>query len=193
MNEETTVYFSKFAFIFLIYVVISSGYISQILSCQMQNFLTNNFIGRHIIGIVMVFVFIMLEGGWSLQGKDDKESENNWSTGNVIDSLIISIGIYVIFLISSKSQLIPNIIFYILLFILYAINTQRSFWLSRNKITEDTNTNIIHVEIGLFITTLLTLCYGFIDYILYQKQNYKNNFSWSTFILGKTKCSSVDT
>ena len=193
MNEETTVYFSRFAFIFLIYVVISSGYISQILSCQMQNFLTNNFIGRHIIGIVMVFVFIMLEGGWSLQGKDDKESENNWSTGNVIDSLIISIGIYVIFLISSKSQLIPNIIFYILLFILYAINTQRSFWLSRNKITEDTNTNIIHVEIGLFITILGTLCYGFIDYILYQKQNYKNNFSWSTFILGKTKCSSVDT
>jgi hypothetical protein len=154
--------------------------------------LTNNFIGRHIIGIVMVFVFIMLEGGWSLQKKDDKESENNWSTGNVIDSLIISIGIYVIFLISSKSQLIPNIIFYVLLFILYAINTQRSFWLSRNKITEDTNTNIIHVEIGLFITILGTLCYGFIDYILYQKQNYKNNFSWSTFILGKTKCSSVD-
>jgi len=192
MNEETTVYFSRFAFIFLIYVVISSGYISQILSCQMQNFLTNNFIGRHIIGIVMVFVFIMLEGGWSLQKKDDKESENNWSTGNVIDSLIISIGIYVIFLISSKSQLIPNIIFYVLLFILYAINTQRSFWLSRNKITEDTNTNIIHVEIGLFITILGTLCYGFIDYILYQKQNYKNNFSWSTFILGKTKCSSVD-
>jgi len=192
MNEETTVYFSRFAFIFLIYVVISSGYISQILSCQMQKFLTNNFIGRHIIGIVMVFVFIMLEGGWSLQKKDDKESENNWSTGNVIDSLIISIGIYVIFLISSKSQLIPNIIFYVLLFILYAINTQRSFWLSRNKITEDTNTNIIHVEIGLFITILGTLCYGFIDYILYQKQNYKNNFSWSTFILGKTKCSSVD-
>jgi hypothetical protein len=158
----------------------------------MQKFLTNNFIGRHIIGIVMVFVFIMLEGGWSLQKKDDKESENNWSTGNVIDSLIISIGIYVIFLISSKSQLIPNIIFYVLLFILYAINTQRSFWLSRNKITEDTNTNIIHVEIGLFITILGTLCYGFIDYILYQKQNYKNNFSWSTFILGKTKCSSVD-
>ena len=192
MNEETTVYFSRFAFIFLIYVVISSGYISQILSCQMQNFLTDNFIGRHIIGIVMVFVFIMLEGGWSLQKNDDDESDNNWSSGNVIDSLIISLGIYVIFLISSKSQLIPNIIFYLLLFILYTMNTQRSFWLSRNKITDDINTNIIHVEIGLFITILCTLCYGFIDYILYQKRNYKNNFSWSTFILGKTKCSSVD-
>jgi len=190
LNEDTTVYFSRFAFIFLIYVVISSGYISQILSCQMQNFLSNNFLGRHIVGIVMVFVFIMMEGGWSFQ-KDD-ESDNNWSSGNVIDSLLMASGIYLVFLISSKSQLIPNIIFYLLLFALYAINTQRSFWLSRKKITEDTNTNMIHVEIGLSITILCTLCYGLVDYIIYQKHNYKNDFSWSTFILGKTKCSSID-
>jgi len=190
LHEDSTVYFSRFAFIFLIYVVISSGYISQILSCQMQNFLSNNFLGRHIVGIVMVFVFIMMEGGWSFQ-KDD-ESDNNWSSGNVIDSLIMASGIYLVFLISSKSKLIPNIIFYLLLFALYAINTQRSFWLNRKKITEDTNTNMINVEIGLSITILCTLCYGLVDYIIYQKHNYKNDFSWSTFILGKTKCSSVD-
>lgn len=190
LHEDSTVYFSRFAFIFLIYVVISSGYISQILSCQMQKFLSNNFLGRHIVGIVMVFVFIMMEGGWSFQ-KDD-ESDNNWSSGNVIDSLIMASGIYLVFLISSKSKLIPNIIFYLLLFALYAINTQRSFWLNRKKITEDTNTNMINVEIGLSITILCTLCYGLVDYIIYQKHNYKNDFSWSTFILGKTKCSSVD-
>ena len=191
MNENTTVIFSRFAFIFLIYSIISSGYISEVLSCQMQYFMTHSKFARHILGIIMILVFIMLEGGWSFNPENDDNTLNNWSSGNIIDTIIIAIGIYVIFLISSKSQLIPNIIFYSLTFILYAINTHRSYLLVRGKISKELNEKIINLEIVLLILCICILIYGFVDYIFYQKNMYGSKFDWSVFILGTSQCKSL--
>lgn len=191
MDEDKTVYFSRFAFIFLIYVVLSSGYISDVLSCQMQKFLTTNNLGRHVLGFIMIFIFIMLEGGWSFDKEEGEASENNWSSGNVLDSSLMAFAIYVVFIISSKSQLMPNLVFFVLLFILYGINTQRSYWLARDKISTETNDAIINGEILIFGGTICTLLYGFVDYVLYQKRNLGNKFLWSTFLMGKTTCASM--
>jgi len=34
----------------------------------------------------------------------------------------------------------------------------------------------------------VTLIYGFIDYIIYQKAQYAESFSWLQFLLGGNKC-----
>lgn len=191
MNEETAVFFSRFAFIFIIYSVISSGYISEVLSCQMQHFMKTSKIARHVLGVLMVLVFIMMEGGWSFDQKLDDEAPTNWASGNVMNSTIMAIAIYLIFLVSSKSQLAPNIIFFSFTFILYFINTQRAYWLARKKITEDTNKQIINFEIFLLIICVCSLLYGFVDYVMYQQKNYGNKFSWAIFLIGTTQCASV--
>ena len=105
--------------------------------------------------------------------------------------MIMAIGIYVVFLISSKSQLIPNLIFFTLTFALYIINTQRTYWMVRNKIDETTNAALIRFEIGLFTVCIATLIIGFIDYTLYQRRSYGNAFSWTTFLVGTPKCKSA--
>lgn len=183
-------YFSRVAFIFLIYAIIAGGYINEVLSCQMRHFLSNNKFYRHIMGIILVFVFIMAEGGWSF-GDDDKESENSWASGNVSHTIVIAFMIYFIFLLSAKSKLIPNLIFFALIFILYFINTQRAFYLVREKITKETSDRIIYLEYFILFLAFVTLVYGFIDYVLYQNLEYGKDFSWSVFILGAKQCKSL--
>lgn len=179
---------SKFAFIFLIFIVITSGYLKGILSCQMQHFLENIDEGKHILGIIMVFVFIMLEGGWSFNEEENNIADNNWSSGNAIDSLIIGTLIYILLVISSKSRLLLNIIFFIIMFILYLINTQRSYYHVRKIIKDETNDNILLVEKWIFIIGIIILICGFIDYVIYQQKNRKSDFSWFLFLYGVSKC-----
>jgi hypothetical protein len=189
--KDYTKFLSKFAFIFLIFVVISGGYLKNILSCQMQNFLENITLGKHILGIIMIFVFIMLEGGWSFNQEENDMADNDWSSGNAFDSLIIGFLIYIIFIISSKSRLIYNITFFIIVFILYITNTQRSYYYVRKLITDETNNTIINFEKWILGLSIIILIIGFIDYIIYQKQTYKSKFSWYIFLSGVHECTKL--
>ena len=140
----------------------------------------------------MIFIFIMGLGGWSIDAELDAMATNDWTSGNVIETIIMSLGIYITFLISSKSQLVPNLIFFGLLLLLYLINTQRNFWKARNMISVNTNALMLYSTYILGATSIVTLFYGFINYIYYQKSQYGDDFSWFYFILGGQKCASLE-
>lgn len=141
---------------------------------------------------MLVFVFIMLEGGWSFNETENNMESNNWSSGNALDSLVIGAIIYFLFIISSKNRFIFNIIFFIIMFILYVINTQRSYYYVRKIITDETNTNIMFYEKWIFGIAVLVLIYGLIDYIIYQRNYYKSKFSWYIFLMGVHKCHTLN-
>ena len=185
------VFLSRFAFIFLIYAVVTSGYINEVLSCQMQKLLLESKYFRHTLGVLLVFVFIMLEGGWSFDEEVDKLASNNWSSGNVIDTIQMAFIIYIIFVMSSKSKLTPNLIFFSLVLVLYFINTQRNYYKERNIITEEQNRKAMVVSKVIFGLAMFVLVYGFVDYILFQRTEYGKSFSWFQFLVGTSKCSHV--
>ncbi len=182
---------SRFAFIFVIYAVVTSGYIQEILSCQMRAFLSSMYYPRHICGILLVFIFIMMEGGWGWNSEENDAQPNDWSSANVIDTLTMALLVYTIFLLSSKSKLLPNIAFFVLMFVLYCLNTQRNYWKAREMISEESNTTLLNIEIGMFIVSMLVLLGGFGEYVFYQKAEYGSSFSWYTFFLGSKKCASL--
>ena len=182
---------SQIAFIFLIFVVISSGYVSNVLSCQMQNMLKYNLFARHIIGIVMVFVFIMLDGGWDFDSERANQASTDWSTGNTVNTLGYAFMIYVLFLLSSKSRLIPNLLFFTIVFILYFTNTYRSYIYDRDEINSKLNDEIMNFEYILLTLACIVLVYGFIDYVIYQKRLRGPTFDWSKFMLGVTRCEHI--
>jgi len=186
MPNETK-YLSFIAFLFLAFAITSSGFVTQILSCQVQELLHKNIYVKHVIGYLLIYVFIMLEGGWAFDQKEEAKAPVDWSNGNALDSLVYAFGLYVLFLLSAKMQLVPNVVFYGLLFIVYIANTQRMYWHNRGQITDAQNNWTLRCLQFIMSLAVIVLVYGVCNYYVYVNQRVKT-FSWFTFILGKPTC-----
>ena len=179
---------SKLAFLFLAYSVVTGGYITKILSCQLQHALVYNQYLKHVVGFLLIFVFIMLEGGWDFDEQENLKAPVNLSNGNSFHSLIYSVGLYLLFFLSSKMQLIPNIMFLSTLLILYIIHTQRKYWSNRQRIEKSLEETIQIIEKTLIGGSGILFLYGIYDYIRYQRKQYGSAFRWTIFFFGKPNC-----
>lgn len=183
---------SRIAFLFLIFAVISSAYVTNIgISCQMQHFLSTSLIGSHVIGLLMTFVFVSLEGGMSFNSDIDAEHDTNWSRANMVSTFVMAIIIYSALILSSKMQLVPNIIFFVGMMLLYVVNTHRRFLRDRQQLDPETDAKLDTFMKIILVILLCTTAYGVTDYIQYQQRNHPDDFSWSRFMLGKRACDSV--
>jgi hypothetical protein len=59
-------------------------------------------------------------------------------------------------------------------------------------ISTNTNELMLYSTYVLGATSVITLFYGFINYIYYQKSQYGDQFSWFYFIFGGHKCASLE-
>lgn len=181
---------SKLAFLFLTYSVITGGYVTKVLSCQLQHAMEMNIYMKHVIGFILIFVFIMLEGGWDFSKEENDKHPVNWSNGNSLHSLAFAAILYIIFVLSSKMQLMPNLVFLGSLFMIYVLNTQRLYWTNRQSISPNTEEMMKMVERIFIGGSAIAFIYGLSDYYLYQKRQYGSSFRIKTFILGKKECHS---
>ena len=179
-KNDNSRHIAKIAFAFIAFVVIASGYVKQILPCQTQKFMIQNIMAKHYIGILICFLFIMLEGGWSFDMETQEKYSVDWSNGNVIDSLVFGVILYIGILLTSKMKVTPNLMLYSMLFIVYLVNTQRLYWYNRDLIEEDTNQKIIIATKMLIFLSCLIFLYGIINYYLYQKKSYGKKFRFHT-------------
>lgn len=179
---------SKVAFLFVAFAVIAGGAVEHVLSCQMQQFINNSEFAKHILGILLFFFFIMLEGGWDFDKNELDKAPVDWASGNTLHTGAYAILIYSIFLITSKNRLIPNITLFTLLFILYCINSQRKYWTRRNRIPNKTKLVMRKIESLLVIAIIIVGIYGFIDYVTYKRDNLGSKFSWFKLMFSARKC-----
>ena len=189
---ELNSYVSKIAFLFISWAIVTSGFVNQVLSCQVQNFFKHSNYGKHIIGFILILMFIMLEGGWSFNQELEDKANIDWSNGNILSSSIFAFVLYFIFLLTAKMRLVPNLTFFSLLFLIYAINTQKNYWDNRKLLDETKLALINKVIIGLLILCGLIFFLGISDYYRYKKGEYKKQFNHFTFIFGSNNnCKSV--
>ena len=189
--EAASVFFSRIGFIFIIFTVLSSGYVSEILSCQVRYIFESNPYFRHFVCILMFFIFIMLEGGWSFDTEENNAFPNDWASGNVVDTFIMAFFLYTVFLISAKSTAFYNLTFMGLVLVLYLINTQRSYLYTRKRLSKKTNRLLLNIQYGVSISSAIVLIAGFYSYLGYQHKMHKGDFSFEKFILGSHICKSV--
>ena len=178
----------RIAFLFIIFAVIAGGYVTNVLSCQMQAWLENSIYSRHIIGIILFFFFIMFEGGWDFDKERQAMAPVNWSKGNALHSMVYAVLIYALFTLTARSRLTPNLLLFSSLFLVYIINTQRRYLEIRNQIKKETIKILENVEKGLLVLSVIIVLYGLIDYFLYKKRIYKDQFSMYLFLLGTPRC-----
>lgn len=187
-GETLTSNISKISFMFVAFLVIAGGYANQIFSCSTQRFLSNNIYGKHLIGMGLIFMFIMLEGGWSFDKKEQEKHNVDWSNGNCFDSMIYAFGIYLLFLLSSKMRISWNMGFFFLLFVLYITNTQRLYYFNRRQVNKETNDKILMGEKTILYSLPVILVLGIIDYYIYKRNQLGKDFRMYYFFIGHPIC-----
>ena len=105
---------SVISFLFLKFAIIAGGYVTQIIPCQTQRVLENNIFSKHIIGFLLAFAFIMLEGGWGFNEELEKSHpDNDWSNGNALESMVFAHPLSR-FLLTAKMENLSLISYYML-------------------------------------------------------------------------------
>lgn len=180
---------SRMAILFLIFAVISSSFVVNVgMSCQMQEFLGKSMVGTHAVGWLMTFVFLCLEGGMSFNPKIDEEAPTDWTRANTISTAIIALLIYCVFVLSSKMQLVPNVLFFCTLMLMYMIISHRRFLNDRRRLSPQTDANLQKAVQIMLVILVVVGAYGVVDYIGYQKNMHPDDFSWTRFFVGKRTC-----
>ena len=82
---------TRVSFLFVIYAIIAGGIEKNQLSKQFQKFMDNNIYMKNIMGLLLIFMFIMLEGGWDFDMNEQNKAYVNWSSGNCLHTMIYSI------------------------------------------------------------------------------------------------------
>lgn len=206
--------------LFFLYLIMMSSNINTLLACNVQRLLDNNIFIKHTIVYFSIFIFTFILG-WFLPSAiivGDKKNEmlhnksivNDSSNNNyIIDSVIKSFFIYVLFILSAKQSVFFMGTFIILLLALIFVylfytklldelninrNSITSFFVSKTSLeslTMNKDVNplfILHNSISFgHIIILLNILFGVFYYYKKQVIDHKD-WSWVKFIFGVNKC-----
>jgi uncharacterized membrane protein YiaA len=116
---------------------------------------------------------------------------------NLVEVFLVSFYLYLVFILISKTEYGFFIAIIILTAVIYVLYLKRNEIAKRKEDTmsneeleklEKTNNLIIKINNGLSIAVFILIFIGFMIYMGRKKYEYKNNFSYLTFIFGKVEC-----
>ena len=105
--------------VFFLYFVLISGYCSSLLNCGLQRFMRDSVYFKHILIILSIYIFTFILNWYTFDSlaisQENFEGENileNKSIKKLGTWVIYTLVIYLIFLISTKSEVVYIIIFF---------------------------------------------------------------------------------
>lgn len=172
-NKETIDYsiFAKQLFIFIL--IVSCNYMKEIMSCSIQDKLNDSMMLKHILALMTMYFFVTMI--------------HDVHANNPFYSLLIAFGLYIWFIILSRTN--RNVLLYIILilFIMYILNIYTQYYKQKENNIQ-TIDRLYVVNKVLFIISILLTIYGFVLYLGYKKYNYGKKFNYYTFFIGSVKC-----
>lgn len=154
--------------IFLLLLAVVGNYIAEMMSCKTRVLLSNNMLVKHIITFVILYFAL-----------DFTSSD----VVNPTDNLILSVKIYILFVMFTRMNLKITIITFILLAIAYKMNAYIDYY----KSTKKEHKNLIKIRNYLYNLIILLLVIGSV-YYYYEQYNSKKNFSLSKHFIGVINC-----
>lgn len=151
--------FSFASFVFIIYIVIATGFISDVLSKNIKQHVKHALVAKYVVLYLLIFSFIMLEGGWSFDpAKGDDTS--TWKDGNALHSLVYALAIFLVIVVLSISSILVNALVVVALFATYVMDAQRRYWRKRGEISEATDSRIRGAETALLCIAAALMAFG---------------------------------
>ena len=155
--------------IFLLLLSVAGNFIAEMMGCHTRKFLSNNMIVKHIITFAILYFAI-----------DFTTSE----VVNPTDNLILSVKIYILFVMFTRMNVRFTIAAFILLSIAYKMNAYIDYY---KKIKKEYK-NLIKIRNYLYNLIVLLLVIGFVFYY-YKQHNSNKNFNLYKFFIGSLNCS----
>jgi preprotein translocase subunit SecG len=178
--------------IFILILILSGGYIIQLVPCKLQRMLdSNNYIKHLFCFLTLLFLIILV---------DPEESKNKINT-----ILLKTVVLYIFFIFIIKTYYKFFVAIMILLAIKYIIfihsnslkDELSKFDDNKDKDKEDINkinnnlNKIIIIQNILFAIIIILIIIGFLVYLGEKKFQYKNKFDFLIFLFGKPNCSNI--
>jgi len=160
-------------YIIIFYIIVYFNFVGELIGCSLQNQLHNNYLLKHIIGVMGMYMFLNITK----------------SHQPPIKSLLISIPMYLLFLMNTRGDYHYIIINFVLLFIIYYIDSIRIYNFEYKIIDDTKNKLYIKIEKILFIIVIIISIIGFINHYYNIINKHKYKWSWNKFLSGKhIKC-----
>ena len=168
--------------IFLIYLSLSTGFLSTLLGCQIYRFTNNNIYFRHFI--LLLFIYFAF----------DISSTFNTYIHPLI-TFIISLCIYLSFILFSKMTLFYTLIVLSLIILIGVINKFKRYY--NNTLTDNEKklkTSIVKLnklENMIIILIIMCIMTGSMKYYFIKRKQYRNKFNHLRYFFGYLKCDKI--
>ena len=208
--------------IFFLYFVLLSGYCSEVLNCGLQRYMHNGMFFKHLMIFLSIYIFTFVLNWYtfdSLQINHVNDDSIEQSTHvdkreeiitkeinlyKLLNWFIQSLCIYIIFLITTKSEVPEFLIFFTIVvlciisqFILKSISN-KEYSSINNKLFISYNTynginakmvnNLHNITTGGYLISIIVILTGFIRYYNRQYKEHKKHWDFTKFIFGTTTC-----
>ena len=154
--------------VFLLLLAVVGNFVAEMMGCKTRKLLSNNMVVKHIITFVILYFAL-----------DFTSSD----IVNPTDNLILSVKIYILFVMFTRMDLKITIATFILLAITYKMNAYINYY----KLTKKEYKHLIKIRKYLYNIIVGVLVTGFILYI-HKKYTTNKNFSLYKFFVGSLNC-----
>jgi len=167
--------------IFIFFILICADATSSLFPCHVRRILESNLPLKHfMLYLTITFLVVLLE---------DLDK-------NLVEVFLVSFYLYIVFILISKTEYSFFIAIIILTAVIYVLYLKRNEIAKRKEDAtneeleklEKTNNLIIKINNGISIVVFILIFFGILVYMGRKKYEYKNNFSYLTFIFGKVEC-----
>jgi hypothetical protein len=164
--------------LFILYLVISNNFLSELLNCKVQHTLKHNMVFKHLLGFLTLYFFITLI------------SRSETHPSNISYRIGFTLIIYLFFIISTRIAFRFWIPFIVSIGIVYIIDLFKQEEKKKNEHKRNNRLIVLFnkVQKGLIGLASLLMLIGFITYIGEKKSEYRTQFQWKTFFFGKSIC-----
>lgn len=156
-----------------LYLWLVFGYLGVMLNCDIQRFVRNNAVVRHVMGLVaFYFLFTVI---------DSKNSSPVWTV--FAKTLVV----YALFVLATKSRWQFAVTALVLLFADQVIKNHAEYLKNQNADDPSLET-FVRVRSILLACIVVIILVGTADYFVKQRRDHRKAFRVSTFLLGKNAC-----
>ena len=175
INEIKSTTKDGFNGLFLFFLLISSNFIGELFGCRLQKALTENMFVKHGLGMFTLFASVIttLADNYSVQ-----------------KSILMTIGLYIWFVLISRCQNRYVVVIIFLLLVNYSLD--KLVINKKNKDENNENNLLSKSKDIIYILVLILTIVGFITYFYNKKTEYGKTFTLYKFLIGTPNCKSLN-